>query len=74
MKITWVTRSFLDYRIPVYAAINKLCNNNLSVIYFKDVVPERCQEKMNAILGERAIGLKGEIRIGGKKKGKSNFC
>lgn len=74
MKITWVTRSFLDYRIPVYAAINKLCNNNLSVIYFKDVVPERCQEKMNAILGERAIGLKGEIRIGGKKKENQTFA
>lgn len=24
MKITWVTRSFKDYRIPVYAALDKL--------------------------------------------------
>jgi len=67
MKITWVTRSFLDYRIPVYEAINTLCNNNLTVIYFKDVVPERCQNKLKLILGERAIGLSGELRIGGKK-------
>ena len=67
MKITWVTRSFLDYRIPVYAAINTLCNNNLTVIYFTDVVPERCQIKLKVILGNRAIGLTGEMRIGGKK-------
>lgn len=67
MRITWVTRSFLDYRIPVYAAINKLCDNNLTIIYFKDVVPERCQEKLNALLGDRAIGLTGELRLSGKK-------
>lgn len=67
MKITWVTRSFLDYRIPVYEAINTLCKNNLTVVYFKDVVPERCQNKLEAILGNRAIGLTGEMRIGGKK-------
>ena len=67
MKITWVTRSFLDYRIPVYEAINSLTNNNLTVIYFKDVVPERCQIKLTSILGDRAIGLTGEFRLSGKK-------
>jgi glycosyltransferase involved in cell wall biosynthesis len=67
MKITWVTRSFLDYRIPVYAEINRLCRNQLTVIYFADVVPIRCQDKLKAILGERAIGLTGEIRLTGKK-------
>ena len=67
MKITWVTRSFLDYRIPVFAEINKVCNNNLTIIYFKDVVPERCQIKLTSILGVRAIGLTGELRLIGKK-------
>lgn len=67
MRITWVTRSFLDYRIPVYAALNKLCDNNLTIIYFKDVVPERCQIKLTSILGDRAIGLTGELRLSGKK-------
>ena len=67
MNITWVTRSFLDYRIPIYIELNKLCNNNLSVLYYKDVVPERCQEKLRAVLGERAVGLTGEFRICGKK-------
>lgn len=67
MKITWVTRSFLDYRIPVYSEINRLCGNRLTVIYFSDVVPKRCQDKLNVILGERAIGLTGEVRLSGKK-------
>jgi glycosyltransferase involved in cell wall biosynthesis len=74
MKITWVTRSFLDYRIPVYEAINSLTNNNLTVIYFKDVVPERCQNKLEVILGNRAIGLTGEMRIGGKKQENQTFA
>lgn len=74
MRITWVTRSFLDYRIPVYETINTLCNNKLTVIYFKDVVPERCQIKLTSILGDRAIGLSGEIRIGGKKQENQTFA
>lgn len=67
MRITWVTRSFLDYRIPVYEHINRLCGNKLTVIYFKDVVPDRCQNKLISVLGNRAIGLTGELRFTGKK-------
>ncbi len=67
MKITWVVRSFLDYRIPIYSEINRLCGNQLTVIYYADVVPNRCQEKLKAILGERSIGLSGEFRLAGKK-------
>lgn len=67
MKITWVTRSFLDYRIPVYEEVNHLCDYQLTVIYFADVVPQRCKEKLKKILGNKAIGLSGEVRFGGKK-------
>ncbi|WP_417613369.1 glycosyltransferase family 4 protein [Owenweeksia hongkongensis] len=74
MNITWVTRSFLDYRIPVYAELDKLSGNNLTVIYNAEVVPERCQENLKAILGNRAIGLTGEIRIGGKQKENQTFA
>lgn len=62
-----MTRSFLDYRIPVYEELNRLCGGKLNVIYFADVVPQRCQEKLRRILMERAIGLTGEIRLTGKK-------
>lgn len=74
MKITWVTRSFLDYRIPVYEEINRICNNQLTVIYYADVVPERCQDKLRAVLGDRAIGLNGEIRFGGKRVENQTFA
>lgn len=66
MNITWVTRSFLDYRVPVFAELDKLCGNRLTLIYNKEIVPERCQNKVNQILGNRAIGLGGEIRLTGK--------
>lgn len=67
MNITWVTRSFLDYRIPIYKEINRLCGGKLTVIFFVEVVPERCQVKLKKILGDRAIGMSGEIRLLGKK-------
>lgn len=74
MRITWVTRSFLDYRIPVYQEIDKLCGHQLTVIYFAEVVPERCQTKLKNILGDRAIGLSGEFRIGGQKTQNQAFA
>ena len=67
MRITWVTRSFLDYRIPVFAEVNRLCGDQLTVIFYRDVVPERCVEKLQKIIGDRAIGLSGELRLTGKK-------
>jgi len=67
MNITWVTRSFLDYRIPLYAELNRLCNNNLTVIYNAEVVPERCKSKLSNVLGAKSIGLYGEFRLSGKK-------
>ena len=62
-----MTRSFLDYRIPVYEEVDRLCGNQLTVIFFADVVPQRCQDKLKSILGKRARGLTGELRLGGKK-------
>lgn len=68
MRITWVTRSFLDYRIPVYAALDEMCDHQLTVIYYKDIPPQRCQEKLKALLGDRAIAREKELRIGNKPK------
>ncbi len=67
MRITWVTRSFLDYRIPVYKELNRLCGNQLTLIYYRDVVPERVQHKIETVLGARAIALTGEWRLSGKQ-------
>ena len=67
MNITWITRSFLDYRIPVYAELDNLCDHHLNLIYNAEVVPDRCQTRLHEILGKRAIGLAGEIRLSGQK-------
>lgn len=67
MRITWVTRSFLDYRIPVYKALDELCGGNLTLIYSDEVNPPRVKEKIKHLLGDRAIALSGEIRFSGKK-------
>ena len=68
MRITWVTRSFLDYRIPVFKALDEMCGHQLTVIYYKDIPPQRCQEKLHAILGDRAIARENELRIGNRPK------
>lgn len=65
MKITWVTRSFLDYRIPVYKSLDELCGHQLTLIYNGDVNPQRCKDKAGAALGDRAKALYGEKRISG---------
>lgn len=66
MRITWVTRSFLDYRIPVYAELDRLCDNQLTLIYNAEVVPERCRARMAELLGERSIAMTGEKRLTGQ--------
>lgn len=67
MRITWITRSFLDYRISVFKALDELCGHQLTLIYNADLIPVRCDRKIRAILGERAIGLRNEIRIASRK-------
>jgi len=65
MKLTYVNRRFLDYRVPVLEALDDLCGRELSVIYSTAALPTRVEEKIKSVLGERAIGLSGEIKYGG---------
>ena len=64
MRITWVVRSFSHYRVPVYEELDKLCGHKLTVIYYKDAVPVQAQNKLRALLGERAIARTNEIGFG----------
>ena len=64
MKIAWVTRSFLDYRIPVFEELDKLCNHQLYLFYSTVITPERVHNKAKKILKERCFGLGGEKCIG----------
>ena len=68
MRITWVTRSFLDYRIPVFRALDELCGHQLTVIYYKDVPPQRWRDKLKTVLGDRAIAREKELRLGNRPK------
>lgn len=64
MNITWVTRSFLDYRIPVFASLNEQCGNRLTLIYNAAFIPPKVNEKTIQRLGANAWGLTGEYNIG----------
>jgi glycosyltransferase involved in cell wall biosynthesis len=66
LNVTWVTRSFLDYRVPVFAALNELVGGRLSLLYSADSVPERVRQKASAVLGPKAVGLTGEWCLGPK--------
>ena len=63
MRITWVTRSFLDYRIPVFRELDRLCGNQLTLIYNRECTSGTLISKVESVLGGRAIGLEGEFRL-----------
>lgn len=67
-RILWVNPSFLDYRIPLYKELYKLCNGNFYLIYSKERVPQRCINKIENELNKNALGLSNEkqLKIGGK--------
>ena len=64
MRVVWITRSFLDYRIPVYNELNKLLKGNFLLVYNSEYIPKRVDSKVKEVLKENAIGLKGELKIG----------
>lgn len=59
-KLLWVNPSFLDYRIPLYGELNKLCGGNFHLIYSIQRIPERCNKNIIRVLGENAHGLERE--------------
>lgn len=65
-KVVWVTRSFLDYRIPVFKELQNRLGDNFYLMYSADYVPERVQNKIQDALGKYAIPLSGEISFGGE--------
>ncbi|MEM6325144.1 MAG: glycosyltransferase family 4 protein [Pseudomonadota bacterium] len=66
MRIAWITRSFLDYRVPVFAALDRLVGGTLSVTFNGDYVPVSVTAKTMHCLGARAHPLYGELRLGGE--------
>ncbi|WP_338242928.1 glycosyltransferase [Aurantiacibacter hainanensis] len=68
MRIAWVTRSFLDYRIPVFRHLDALTDGGLHLVFSGSYVPDAVVAKAVDALGERAHPLTGEIRIGGEDR------
>jgi len=67
-SIAWVTRSFLDYRVPVFRHLSELAEGKLTVIFSGDYVPERVQAVAREVLGDRAIALRGEWKWGAEDR------
>jgi glycosyltransferase involved in cell wall biosynthesis len=72
MRITYVARSFLDYRVPVLAELNNLCEGQLCYIASTKWTPERALNKLSNVLGERAVLLSGEKNIGVSNPSEAN--
>lgn len=68
MTVLWINPSFLDYRVPVYDALNTLLDGNLYIVFSADAhrTPGRVVQKIKEKLQDHAIGLTGEktLRIG----------
>lgn len=71
-KILWINPSFLDYRLPLYAELDKLCNNSFYILYSKERVPKRCHSKIQEILGKRALYLQHEKQLRFKRNDFAN--
>ena len=68
-RITWVRRSVLDYRIPVFKALDEMVGGGLSLVYSSDHTPARVRDKLFDALGDRAIGIAGEKNMGSSISG-----
>ena len=71
-RITWVLRSFLDYRVPVFAALDARVDHQLHVIFPQDGSPARVRCKLAEALGPRAIALTGGASLGVAKPQAAN--
>lgn len=72
-KVLWVNKSFLDYRVPFYEALNTLLNNHFSIVYSANAVNDRVNRKIKKSLGPNAYALEKEKEFKfGKEDGFSN--
>lgn len=62
MRIAWITRSFLDYRVPVFMELTRRCPGEFRLFYGREAVPGRVHRKIQDRMGDHAESLTGEIR------------
>ncbi|MGB1035137.1 MAG: glycosyltransferase family 4 protein [Primorskyibacter sp.] len=68
MKIAWVTRSFLDYRVPVFRDVDALTGGQMTLSFSGDYVPAPVTAKAVDLLGDRAFPLSGETKLGSEDR------
>ena len=68
MRIIWVTRSFLDYRLPLYRELATFPGVEFHLLAAKDRVPEALREETVRVLGDRVDFLVGEKCFGAPYK------
>ena len=64
MRIIWSTLWFLDYRIPVFKELSLIDDVDFYLVYNGVVNSERINQKVKEALGDRAILMTGEKRLG----------
>lgn len=64
IKVVWVARSFLDYRLAVYAAVRQYSDLDLWVVFSELHNSDVLKHQLKDLLGDHAIGLSGEKCIG----------
>ena len=64
MRLLYLARGFLDYRIPVLSEIDKILNKKFYVIFSQEYIHDRVAKKIKALMGNRATGIIGERGLG----------
>ncbi len=66
--VVWVSRSFREYRIPVFRELDRLLGGELHLYFSSEYVGETLSRKASEVLGERAVGLSGEWKLGSEDR------
>lgn len=64
MRVVWSTLWFLDYRIPVFKELSEIDGVDFYLVYNNDVNSDKINQKVKRALGDRAIQMTGEKKIG----------
>jgi len=63
LSVVWLNPCFLHYRVPVYAALDRLVGNGLRVVFSAARMMPSVVASITQGLGERAVGLSGELQL-----------
>jgi glycosyltransferase involved in cell wall biosynthesis len=63
-RVTYVARSFLDYRVPVLAELMRLTGGQFTYVTSDKWTPKRALEKARNVLGQHLVVLAGERSLG----------